>query len=229
MHWPAGRTLPGMPRKTPSEQRFERYLEAQGHAFEFEPDLGTHFKPDYKVLLASTDVVVEVKEFETNWLTERLSAIGAADAGRPTRAVRKGVRRAIEQVGELAGRGLPLVIVVSNPHQADVDLDPERVWATLYYDDGPLQDNRADHVSAIAILHRRTAVQDWSEENVRRLGPLEALRVALRADSEGTAPEGETLYVTVLPTLSETATPLPAELFAGEADTVWRPPPAHAR
>ena len=70
---------------------------------------------------------------------------------------------------------------------------------------GPLQDNRADHVSAIAILHRRTAVQDWSEENVRRLGPLKALRVALRADSEGTVPEGETLYVTVLPTLSETA------------------------
>jgi hypothetical protein len=135
-----------MPRKTPSEQRFERYLEAQGHAFEFEPDLGTHFKPDYKVLLGATGVVVEVKEFKTNWLTERLSPIGAADARRPTRAVRKGVRRAVEQVGELAGHGLPLVIVVSNPHQADVDLDPERVWATLYYDDGPLQDNRADHV-----------------------------------------------------------------------------------
>src|SRR5436190_19940310 len=85
MHLPARRTLPRMPRKTPSEQRFERYLEAQGHAFEFEPDLGTHFKPDYKVLLPAIDVVVEVKEFKTNWLTERLSPIGAADAGRPTR------------------------------------------------------------------------------------------------------------------------------------------------
>lgn len=105
-----------MPRKTPSEQRFERYLQAQGHPFEFEPELGTHFKPDYKVLLTATDVVVEVEEFKTNWLTERLSPIGTADAGRPTRAVRKGVRRASEQVGELAGSGPPLVIVVSNPH-----------------------------------------------------------------------------------------------------------------
>jgi hypothetical protein len=213
-----------MPRKTRSEKRLERYLEAQGHAFEFEPDLGTHFKPDYKVALAATDIVVEVKEFKTNWLTERLSSIGSTDAGRPTRAVRKGVRRAVEQLSELAGRGLPLVIVVSNPHQADVDLDPERVWATLYYDDGPLQDNRADHVSAIAILQRRTAAQDWSEENVCRLGPLEALRVAVRAHREGTVPEGETLYVTVLPTLSRKAAPLPPELFGGDRDTVWRPP-----
>lgn len=218
-----------MPRKTDSEKRFERYLEAHGHLFEHEPNLGTHFKPDYKVPVTGTDVVVEVKEFKTNWLSERLSSIGSTDAGRPVRAVRKGVRRAVEQLSELAGRGLPLVIVISNPHQADVDLDPERVWAMLYYDDGPLQDNRADFVSAIAILQRRTAEQEWADDNVRRLGPLEALRVAIRAEREGLVPEGETLYVTLLPTLSARAVPLPAELFAGADDTVWRPPPPPAR
>ncbi len=171
-----------MPRKTPSEKRFARYLEVQGHAFEYELDLGTMFKPDYKVRIAATDVIVEVKEFKTNWLTERLSSIGSTDASRPTRAVRKGVRRAVEQLSELSERALPLVIVVSNPHQADVDLDPERIWAMLYYDNGPLQDNnRADHVSAIAILQRRTPEQQWAEENVRRFGPLEALRVGARA------------------------------------------------
>jgi len=123
----------------------------------------------------------------------------------------------------LAGRGLALAVVLANPHQADVDLDPERVRAALYYDDGPLQAGRADHVSAIVILHRRAAEQQWAEENVRRLGPVEALRVAIRAEREGTVPEGETLYVTVLPTQSPTAVPLPAGLFDGAEDTVWQP------
>lgn len=216
-----------MPRKTDSEKRFERYLQAHCHAFEYEPDLGTHFNPDYRVRVDGTDVVVEVKEFKTNWLTERLSSIGSTDAGRPTRAVRKGVRRAVEQLSELTDSGLPLVIVISNPHQADVDLDPERVWAMLYHDDGPLEANRADYVSTVAILHRRTAEQEWADENVRRLGPVEALRVAARAEQEGTVPEGETLYVTVLPTLSPTAVPLPAQLFAGADDAVWQPPVHH--
>jgi hypothetical protein len=212
-----------MPRKTASEKRFERYLQARGLPFVFEPALGTHFNPDYEVNVDGRAVICEVKEFKTTWLSDRLSSIGSVDAGRPTQAVRKRVERAVEQLAELAGRGLALAVVLANPHQADVELDPERVWAALNYDDGPLQDGRADHVSAIVILHRRTAEQQWAEENVRRLGPAEALRAAIRAEREGTVPEGETLYVTVLPTQSATAVPLPAGLFAAAADTVWQP------
>lgn len=212
-----------MPRKTASEKRFERYLQARGLPFVFEPNLRTHFKPDYEVSVGGRDVICEVKEFKTTWLSDRLSPIGSADAGRPTQAVRRRVERAAEQLAEFAGRGLALTAVLANPHQADVDLDPERVWAALYYDDGPLEGGRADHVSAIVILHRRTAEQQWAEENVRRLGPVEALRVAIRAEREGTVPEGETLYATVLPTEAATAVPLPAGLFDAADDTVWQP------
>jgi len=98
-----------MPRKTKSEEKLERYFEGVRLAFRFEPDLGTHFKPDYTVTVEGTDVVVEVKEFKTNWLTQRLSSIGAAHAGQPLWAVRRRVERAAEQLAELAGRGMPLV------------------------------------------------------------------------------------------------------------------------
>jgi hypothetical protein len=212
-----------VPPKTASERRFERYAHAQGVPFVFEPDLGTHSNPDYQLTVGGSDVVCEVKEFKTTWLSGWLSPIGSADAGRSTQAVRTRVRRGAEQLAELAGQGMPLAIVLANPHQADVDLEPERVWAALYYDDGPLENNRADHVSAIVILHRRTAEQEWAEDNVRRLGPLEALRAAIRAEREGTTPRDETLYVTVLPAASPAAVALPAGVFDGPDDTVWRP------
>jgi hypothetical protein len=213
-----------VPQKTASEKRFERYLQSRNLDFQFEPDLGTHFQPDYKVSVGGAVTIVEVKEFKTTWLSDRLSSIGSVQASRPTAAVRKRVRRAARQLVELADEALPLVIVISNPLQADVDLDPERVWASLYFDGGPLEGNRADHVSAVVILHRRTAAQELATENVRRWGPMRALLAAARLDEEGTVPEEETLYVTVLPTLSAIAAPLPDELFNGPADSVWRPP-----
>lgn len=213
-----------MPRKTASEQRLERYFRAHGHAFEFEPRLGTRSNPDYKIHVAGVDVVCEVKEFKTTWLSDRLSLIGSVDATRPTLPVRTRVQRAAEQLAELAGRGMALVIVLSNPHQADVDLDPERVWASLHFDGGPLENRRADHVSAVAILRRRTAEQEWAEDNVRRLGPLEALRVAVEAEREGTVPAGETVFVTLIPAQSE-AVAVPVGLFDGPHDELWRPVP----
>jgi hypothetical protein len=76
----------------------------------------------------------------------------------------------------------------------------------------------------VAILERRTAAQDWAEENVRQhKNPLDALLAAFRADEEGTVLDGERLFVTVLPTSSTSATPVPSGLFAGEEDTIWRP------
>ena len=211
--------------KTRSEKRFERYLNDRGVGFEYEPDLGTSFKPDYRVFVGDTEAICEVKEFATNWLTDRLSSIGSAGMDQVTRAVRKRVRRAAEQLADLAPRDdLPLVVVLSNPQQADVDLDPQVVWAGLYDEAGPLARNRADHVSAVVILERRTAAQDWAEENVRQhKNPLDALLAAFRADEEGTVPEGERLFVTVLPTISTSAAPLPSTLFAGDEDTICRP------
>ena len=212
-----------MPRRTASERRFERYLQAQGLVFEFEPDLGTRARPDYRVTANGVNVICEVKEFKTTWLSDRISSIGVVDARRPTLPVRNRVERAAEQLAPLAGRGLPLVIVLSNPHQADVDLDPERVWASLYYDGGPLESHAADHITAIAILRRRTEEQRWAEENVRRLGPLEALRVAVEAEREGTVPQGETIFVSLLRTESPTASQLPRGLFEGPDDEAWSP------
>jgi hypothetical protein len=210
--------------KTRSERRFERYLTGRGLRFEYEPDLGISFRPDYRVFGGDTETICEVKEFATHWLTDRISSIGSAGMDQVTRAVRKRVRRAAEQLADLAPRELPLVVVLSNPQQADVDLDPQVVWAGLYDDAGPMARGRADHISAVAILERRTAAQDWAEENVRRhRNPLDALLAAFRADEEGTVPEGERLFVTVLPTISASAAALPSSLFAGPEDTIWRP------
>jgi hypothetical protein len=54
--------------------------------------------------------------------------------------------------------------------------------------------------------------------------PLDALLAAFRAEEEGTVPTGERLFVTVLPTLSATAVPVPPTLFAGSDDMLWQPP-----
>lgn len=130
--------------------------------------------------------------------------------------------RAARQLDDLP-RGLPLVIVLSNPAQADVDLDPWVVWGGLYDESGPLAGNRADHVSAVAILGRRSAAQDWAEEKVRAYeDPADALAASLQAEADGTLPEGERLFMTVLPTVSAAAAPLPPNLFAGPDDRVWR-------
>jgi hypothetical protein len=54
--------------KTRSEKRLERYLNDRGLGFEYEPDLGISFKPDYRIFSGETEAICEVKEFATNWL-----------------------------------------------------------------------------------------------------------------------------------------------------------------
>lgn len=62
-----------------------------------------------------------------------------------------------------------------------------------------------------------------AQENVRsHKNPLDALLAAFRAEEEGAVPEGERLFVTVLPTISTRAVPLPPGLFAGPDETIWR-------
>jgi len=69
--------------KTRSEKRFERYLNDRGVGFEYEPDLGTSFKPDYRVFVGDTEAICEVKEFATNWLLHSPPVATGCDRSAP--------------------------------------------------------------------------------------------------------------------------------------------------
>ena len=103
----------------------------------YEPDWRARFEvagasnPDFLVDWAGASAIVEVKQFTTRRITERLVAAGGM-AWLPAKEVFGPVRSAMtgaaqEQLLDFAALGLPLVVVLANPLGADVDLDAEHV------------------------------------------------------------------------------------------------------
>lgn len=173
-----------------SEQWFARYLAEHGHAGgdDPEPDLGVAKRPDFLVGKAGVKAICEVKEFTSTRLRDQLAAAGGVatlPADVTYAPVRDAVKRAAAQLKPLEHLGFPLVVVLANPHGADVELDPEELIFALYGnptisfmvdETGPVtspeivagRDGRLgrDHayISAIVTLHRRAHADDWWHE-----------------------------------------------------------------
>jgi hypothetical protein len=93
------------------------------------------------------------------------------------------------------------------------------------------------YLSAVVALRHRTNAQDWADENWERIkrdhasepGDYEALselgKTAMESVEEARArseiPDGEYFYAEVFTTISETAEPLPSDVFDGPRDTRW--------
>jgi hypothetical protein len=93
------------------------------------------------------------------------------------------------------------------------------------------------YLSAIVALRHREHVQDWSDQNweqVKAENPIEAgdydavvelgkiaMDRAQEAKARGEIPEGGYFRAEVFTTLSETAAPLPRDVFDGPRDTRW--------
>ena len=96
---------------------------------------------------------------------------------------------------------------------------------------------RHQYLSAIVALRHRTNAQDWADANweqvkrehgiesqdyeaVSELGKL-AMESVEEARARGEIPEGDYFYAEVFTTISETARPLPQDVFDGSRDTRW--------
>src|SRR5450755_276458 len=121
--------------RTASEQRFETYLTDEGYEFEHEPELRTIKRPDYLIRRSGLEAVCEVKEFKTTAIRDHLEQMGgtaALSARLVFGAVRGQVDAAARQLKPLADGPRPLVVVLANPHGADVNLGAEHVVHALY-------------------------------------------------------------------------------------------------
>lgn len=240
-------------KRTLSEVRFESYLSEHGYVFEHEPDLGVPKRPDYLISEAATGAhgVVEIKEFTTTRITERLHKGGGTAALSPKEvygAVRGAVDAAARQLRDLAKQERPLVIALANPHFADVHLDVEHVLEALYGNpaysipidretgaaagegehflsrDGVLTVNH-QFISAVLIVHERQLAQDWADAEIKKFDDAwDFLQHAVEARKRGEAPEGSRRFITVIHTIAAAqgkAVALPGEFFSGPDDRAW--------
>lgn len=208
--------------QTLSERWFERYLRETGHrGFETpEPDLGTIRRPDYLVAKNGARAVVEVKEFRTTDLErEKRAALDAnhvfeASAERVLAPIRNKVRVAAAQLKPLAGRGMPLVVVLANPYRVAVDLRPPELGWALYGD--PTVEGLIDPQTGEMFDAR------WRRGGNGQLSAQHAYLsavVVLSAQAAETTPS-----VCVFETLTArhgASAPVPRQMFDGPYDERW--------
>jgi hypothetical protein len=238
-------------KRTAPEERFERYLAEHAYDFEHEPNLCSTTMPDYLISREGFEAVCEVKEFRTTVIRDRLEVVGRAAALSTKQvfgAVRSQVDAAARQLRPLACGDRPLLIVLANPHEADVDLSPEHVVLALYGNpaiqvsidpklgerigetyfadrDGALTAKHG-YVSAVLTVHERSLEQDWADDATKRF-PGDAsgfLSHAREAKERGEVPQGTRRWVHVFHTAAAAAghaIPLPDALFNDTSDHAW--------
>jgi hypothetical protein len=223
---------------------FEAYLLAERYDLpEHEPELGVGKHPDYVVERDDSKCVCEVKEFahDTNSLQ---GGRGTTALSVMFKRLRSKIREAARQLKPLQHSGLPLVVVITNPHRARVIAgDQEIIWA-MYGDpvvrfgfdpttgtttgDGLFTVDRngklrGDHpyISAIAFVGERHHAADYYDRLAARNAHLSRdarLRALHAAANSGEVPDGSYLTMSVFATMSPTAVPLPEPFFNGPQD-----------
>jgi hypothetical protein len=233
----------------PGEALFERYLKANGYdVVAYEPDLGTTKRPDYLVRAAGQDVVVEVESFNTPPmpLTPRSGFVNMTPK---LKTVRNKITAGAEQLKGIEGH--PLVVVLANPRNSWVPLmGPVFIGALfgdsqvsftadgeLYFHSGrngrlhvkePDGSVRGNHpyLSAVAVLRLVYPQAAWAaamrqSQDAGNTTPLAILREADHLLGQRGEEWAESICLDVYECLSDSAVPLPREVFAGPHDTRW--------
>jgi hypothetical protein len=202
--------------KTPGDLFFEDYCDLNGYLWTYEPRLRSSTAPDYLIDRAGDRAVVEVKHFTVTQQLERLMAApGRALFVKSTVGnLQSAVREGGEQLRPCAGLELPLVIVLTNPLDTDVDLDRDDVvsallgrTALLVDLDHPGQEQTVYSGENAAVLHRTAAA------TINRLPHISAV-VAMY----GTALFPQADVYDLSRTHGFTGTPLPHTIFDGDND-----------
>ncbi|HUK69825.1 MAG TPA: hypothetical protein VLW50_13910 [Streptosporangiaceae bacterium] len=245
-----------------AEEWFERYLNERGYTFEAEPDLDTGKFADRLVSAGEHLVMCEVKSFagegifsgttfqETGTPGIRISQPRARTQAKMLQPLRKQIKKAAAQLKPLQDRAWPLMVVLANPMNAPVPMEPTEVIAAMYGDlegwgsldeeggldlqwaaghNGQLTSTHS-YISAVAMLHHRHYAQDWVngwfDANRNKFARFQDLMAALRqADADSQVPTGDYVYLDVFETISDDAVPLPRDIFNGFLDHRFIPTP----
>jgi hypothetical protein len=233
----------------PGEALFERYLKINGYdVLAYEPDLGTEKRPDYLIRAAGHEVVVEVESFSTPPmpLTPRNGFVNMTPR---LKTVRNKITAGAEQLKGIEHR--PLVVVLANPRNSWVPLEGHVFIGALFGDsqvsfapdgelffhsgrngrlhvkepDGSVRGNHP-YLSAVAVLRFVYRQDAWTlamaqSQKAGHDNPLAAVREAYHVLGQQGEAVAETVCLDVYESLSETAVPLPREVFAGPHDTRW--------
>lgn len=128
--------------KTPGDEFFENYCALNGYLTEYDPDWRERFgvdtakNPDYLIDRVSDQAIVEVKQFATTRVSDRLLAeprqavwwTAAESFGTIQSAIRSAAE---EQLAPFGALGIPLVAALTNPLHADVSFDADDVVSAL--------------------------------------------------------------------------------------------------
>lgn len=227
------------------ELLFERYFEERGYEqLANERNFGSGKRPDSLLRAGIHEIVAEVKSFEPRPIAMPPTPGGMARTDLDT--VRNTIKKA---AGQLKGiQGYPLVIVLTNPMNAFVGLAPSDVIQAMYGNfeytftadgqqqwrtggHGRLRVNEPDgtirgfheHVSAIAIVqevHAEDAsITRWLQQHSDEYPNL--IEAVARAFDQPGSAQGSIVRADVFETVSETARPLPRDIFNGPYDTRW--------
>jgi len=120
----------GVSDRTAGEKMFEAYLRERGiNVPEHEPDLGATKRPDYLVEHAGGRCLCEVKEFArgTTSMPHAPGKRGGSWSMQTVlRPIRSQIREAARQLKPFVDSGIPLVVVLTNPHAAAVNCGTRR-------------------------------------------------------------------------------------------------------
>lgn len=206
--------------KNGGELLFERYLAQWGYGdYEHQPDwLNPPKRPDYLIHMASGEVCVEVKSFESWGLFENLQdgLFAMQSITKTLKPVRDRIAKAAGQLKGITGR--PLVVVLDNPGNR-MPLSPPNVIFAMYGDpEYVFPADRAQpgfwHASRNGELH---LVNDRGIEHGSH-AHLSAIAVLREQSADASHPA---VTMDVFETVSDQCVALPATVFAHQGDTRW--------
>jgi hypothetical protein len=234
----------------PGEALFERYLKASGYdILAREPDLGTSKRPDFLIRAAEHEVVVEVKSFNTPPLLPTPPRSGFVSMAPQLRSVRTKIKAGAEQLKGIENR--PLVVLLANPRNSWVPLEGAMFLGALFGDpqavftpeggiafgsgrngrlhvtepDGSVRGNHP-YLSAVAVLRFCYPQDAWADAlaHSQAAGNTDVMSI-VRGAHQLVGRQGEAvaaaICLDVYETVSESAVPLPREIFTGAHDTRW--------
>lgn len=115
------------------------------HEPDYQAELGLpdplETKPDFLIERDGSRAVAEVRQFETTHIRDRPAKSGGYATLSPQEvyaSLRSGILEKAKQVRPLAGGGVPLLVVLANPLNADVVLDEHHVQAAMWGNPGYL-------------------------------------------------------------------------------------------
>lgn len=127
---------------TKSEQRFIDYLESEGYTWEHEPDYQEALglvdpldqRPDFLISRGGQRAICEVRQFDLGDVDKKLADMktGVLSEKDVYGRARFALVEKAEQLEPLAGCGVPLVIVLSNPLGVFVPLDTQHMISVIF-------------------------------------------------------------------------------------------------